>query len=865
MSATRAASDRTARLRYCNTDGQGKTSCCPTEGGVGPTGPAGIGITGPTGPGGSGGGGTGPTGPMGPTGATIGILGDTGPTGPTGPQGLGPTGPTGPQGISITGSTGPTGPEGIPGPTGAAGSGATGPTGPQGLRGETGPTGAEGPRGPTGPSGDTGAAIQGATGPTGATGDLGPTGATGPLVPLSTILSVGNSADTYDIQMNGNDIQGISTTYTSYINPNTAIGPDIAITSIGGDVDISGSGVNISTSGSGLVDITSADVSISATTGTVYINSNSSYVEIENLTFTQNGTVGTTISTANSGLDINIDTQTTGDINLSTGGNARLQIDGATNGTVNIVAPLTLQSLPNTTAGDVLYYDSGTNVVSYGNAVYGVAGGTNISISGTATAPIVDLATPLTSAVQAASIQVGGLSTDGTQTVEWKNLCDDASGIGTRVYERTSYSNPTSTVDSFAELRSEPIYSAVNTSYIDTTLGYTTTGTLTSQQNQTNLSIATTDTTTGASATLNEIVIGGAVVNNYIATGSGATNSITEQINATNALQALQYQSGSTIASEQNNNTALESRSFRKYQTASSGITQTYSIEERCDTNVARIFNQYTTTGPGLNIINSSNIAVGGVNVDLIQSTSSTISGTSSTTTMSTNPTSGFGLIGDKGVAISAGGGASLGMNINAVLTTTNGYAGTTSGLLGSVSVPSVIITNNNSSNASYPAIKIDRSVPSSAAGDIIGTTSFWGKDASGASREWARISGFAQNVLSGNQDGRIGIACAINGAPPTELFNFNGADNENNTFRPLDLNGNALKTSQTNLVIDASPSATAGATLQLITKDNVAGSGAGLVLTGNTLTTNIAGGSSGQFLALTINGTVYKIALLNA
>jgi hypothetical protein len=43
------------------------------------------------------------------------------------------------------------------------------------------------------------------------------------------------------------------------------------------------------------------------------------------------------------------------------------------------------------------------------------------------------------------------------------------------------------------------------------------------------------------------------------------------------------------------------------------------------------------------------------------------------------------------------------------------------------------------------------------------------------------------------------------------EFFRLNGADNENNSFRPLDLNGNALKTSSGSLTIDASTSGGTG------------------------------------------------------
>lgn len=54
------------------------------------------------------------------------------------------------------------------------------------------------------------------------------------------------------------------------------------------------------------------------------------------------------------------------------------------------------------------------------------------------------------------------------------------------------------------------------------------------------------------------------------------------------------------------------------------------------------------------------------------------------------------------------------------------------------------------------------------------------------------------------------------------------------------------------------------GRTVTIATQDATAGSGTGLLLTGNTLLNATAGGNSGQHLCLTINGSVYKIALLN-
>lgn len=110
---------------------------------------------------------------------------------------------------------------------------------------------------------------------------------------------------------------------------------DLTINSTAGKVNIESISVNGSNiTSTGLVDISAPDISLLATTGTIVLNSQLANVEVENLTFTLTGSpaTGTTISTANSGRDINISTQTTGDFNVSTGGNPRIQIDGAVNG-----------------------------------------------------------------------------------------------------------------------------------------------------------------------------------------------------------------------------------------------------------------------------------------------------------------------------------------------------------------------------------------------------------------------------------------------------------------------------------------------------------------------------------------------------
>jgi hypothetical protein len=153
---------------------------------------------------------------------------------------------------------------------------------------------------------------------------------------------------------------------------------------------------------------------------------------------------------------------------------------------------------------------------------------------------------------------------------------------------------------------------------------------------------------------------------------------------------------------------------------------------------------------------------------------------------------------------------------------------------VGGVANPSLSVVNTSTTAGSIPVMKFDRPNINSSAGDGIAIMSFNADDATGTTKEWGRISAFAQNVSAGNQDGRIGVWTAINGATPVEVFNFNGADNENNSFRPLDLNGNNLKTSTGNLTIDTTASNGAGTlTLSALQSVNInAGGGFNLSLT---------------------------------
>ena len=77
----------------------------------------------------------------------------------------------------------------------------------------------------------------------------------------------------------------------------------------------------------------------------------------------------------------------------------------------------------------------------------------------------------------------------------------------------------------------------------------------------------------------------------------------------------------------------------------------------------------------------------------------------------------------------------------------------------------------------------------------------------SGKRRTFGKIeSTITTNTSPSNYDGALDFYSLINSNNQL-VFRMNGADNENNSFRPLDLNGNTLKTSTGNLPIDATAS----------------------------------------------------------
>lgn len=229
---------------------------------------------------------------------------------------------------------------------------------------------------------------------------------------------------------------------------------------------------------------------------------------------------------------------------------------------------------------------------------------------------------------------------------------------------------------------------------------------------------------------------------------------------------------------------------------------------------------------------------------------------------------------------------------------------------------PLVRLTNTNATGS--VAMEVYKNKPTAGvAGDVLFTQSVYGKDSTNAKQEYTRISHTIRDATAGAEDGSMELGCFVNGAF-TNFIQLNANDapiGEVNFTRPLDFIGGSdanstIKTSGTgsvNLNLDATSSAGTGhivlkpkllgevqivgpgpsggvlsapsgqLNIQANTNVNLTGSNntytgttstniqtPSLVLTGAALQSGTSGGSAGTHLVITLNGTVYKIALLN-
>lgn len=142
----------------------------------------------------------------------------------------------------------------------------------------------------------------------------------------------------------------------------------------------------------------------------------------------------------------------------------------------------------------------------------------------------------------------------------------------------------------------------------------------------------------------------------------------------------------------------------------------------------------------------------------------------------------------------------------NTLTSTNNGVGYTT---------PQFQLTNTNGAvgvNNGVPSMETFKSGRNAVSGDTTFGLFNYAKGVAGVKTLFSKIECAVRNTgVAGNEDGSIGIFALLNNTM-TEFFRFNGSDGENNSFKDLDMNGQSIKSSTTNLSLSATGSSGVGA-----------------------------------------------------
>ena len=117
------------------------------------------------------------------------------------------------------------------------------------------------------------------------------------------------------------------------------------------------------------------------------------------------------------------------------------------------------------------------------------------------------------------------------------------------------------------------------------------------------------------------------------------------------------------------------------------------------------------------------------------------------------------------------------------------------------------------------PSIETYKSGRPAIAGDIIHSQHYYAND-DNIKREFTRLEVKARNVGLVNNNGSISFY-GLKNSTLTEFMQLNGPDNMNNMYLPLNMNDNIITTSSGDLIIDASSSSNANASVVITTKNN--------------------------------------------
>ena len=326
------------------------------------------------------------------------------------------------------------------------------------------------------------------------------------------------------------------------------------------------------------------------------------------------------------------------------------------------------------------------------------------------------------------------------------------------------------------------------------------------------------------------------VAQNYNDTTLGIVNSLSQFANATTSEDIVQYSDNQYTTSAKINAEAGVARKVIS-ATALTGGANSTQAESVTNNGYNNVIQSNSATVPTLIATKTEQISAGVQCASLMTYTDQTNNIVTNTqTTM--NSTSGSAFYGASNTLagsshilkldVPVSGDALIehtvvGPNRNLNMTTTGNFLMTSDNLnitasqissisagAGGLANPQLLLTNSNATINTIPTIELNKTGRNLTAGESVGSISMYGLDATAQKTEFARIQVKTENVAGGNEDGTLSIFNSVNGVI-CETFNFNGGQNENNSFRPLDMNGNALRTTSGNLSIETTGSSGTG------------------------------------------------------
>jgi hypothetical protein len=118
---------------------------------------------------------------------------------------------------------------------------------------------------------------------------------------------------------------------------------------------------------------------------------------------------------------------------------------------------------------------------------------------------------------------------------------------------------------------------------------------------------------------------------------------------------------------------------------------------------------------------------------------------------------------------------------------------------------PLCFLTNTNTTGS--VALEVYKNKPTAgSSGDILFSQSVFGKDSINTKQEYSRITTTIRDPTSGSEDGSMEFYATSNNATQL-MFQLNGVENDINCYRQLDMNGNNIKSSTTDLVLNSTTS----------------------------------------------------------